>query len=306
MGTFFVSRRNQVIVAMVAVVMLVLLLLAAFNLGRGGPAKIGVSPAGGTSVLPSSSPSADATPSPAEPSPSPSPAARTPSAAAPAPAASAAVPGTTSPALTTAGHELDAPASPGPADRFGSGAPCYDTWADPGWTIDHTDCGIFAIRGPDQDGSVAFVVEHMGVAPNIKRRVYLMTGADAWHVRLTATDDTGTRYDMVQVKKATVAGDAYPEVVVGFRINGTGHFLTYDIVEMRALGGALEVAASRNLDHGSANIEASDIVDYTPYPNASTPDYFIRSVIGFSGGAFRINDSSHAPERGPGDLAPPP
>jgi hypothetical protein len=34
--------------------------------------------------------------------------------------------------------------------------------------------------------------------------------------------------------------------------------------------------------------------------------YFLRSVIGFSSGAFRITDSSHAPERGPGNLAPPP
>ena len=50
----------------------------------------------------------------------------------------------------------------------------------------------------------------------------------------------------------------------------------------------------------------NQVVDDAPYPNASTSDYFIRSVIRFSGGAFRVVESSHVPERGPGDLAPPP
>ena len=303
MGTFFASRRNQLIVAGVAVaLLLVILVLLAL---RGPAQKIGV-------ISAATSPGPSASPSPS-PDATPSATAAPTSISTPIPALTAAptrAP-TAAPAygelVTTAGHELNA-APAGSADRLGSGAPCWQTWMDSGWTIDHTsdgaDCGIFAIRNSDQGGSVAFVVEHRGTSP-VQRRVYLMTGTDAWHVRLAALDDDGSRYTAISVKQARISGDAFPEVVVGFRINGTGKFLTYDIVEMNA-DGALTVAASRNLDHGSANISGSELVDYTPYPNANTPDYFIRSVLAFRAGAFHIIDSSHAPERGPGDLAPPP
>ena len=305
MGTFFSSRRNQVLVALAAVIFVV---LAALFLGFSARPKIGVTSTGGASVSPSpsdtTSPTPDVSPSPsdlASPSPSAAPS------VAPSTAPSAAPPSSptvTGPALTASGHELNPP-SPAPADRMGSGAPCDQAWMDSGWTIDPGGCGILAIRNSDQGGSVAFVIEHMGSTPTVQRRVYLMTGTDAWHVRLAASDDTGSKYTAIAVKQGNIAGAPFPQVIVGFRINGTGQFLTYDIVDMAA-DGSLAVSGSRNLDHGSANISGNQLVDYTPYPNANTPDYFIRSVIGYSAGAYRITDVSHAPERGPGDLVPPP
>jgi hypothetical protein len=310
MGTFLASRRNQVILgaAAVGLVLVVLLALALRGPGR----KVGTT-SGGTAVAsptpsdpPTPSPDASASPE-ASTAPSPAPSATaTPRSSAPAPAASAAAPGSTGPALTSAGHQLEAPPS-GTAERGSSGAPCQEGWKTPGWTISDGDCGIFFVRSSDQSGSVGWLVEHQGSGAATRRHVYLMTAAPSggWTVRLAGLDDSGTRYDAISVKQAHVSGDAFSEVLVGFRVNGTGHFLAYDIVEMAADRG-LSVAASRSLDHGSANIDGNQLVDYEPYPNASTPDYFIRSVIAFSAGAFRVIDSSHAPERPPGDLAPPP
>jgi hypothetical protein len=298
-GTFFASRRNQVIVA-VAAILLVLASIVAYNLVRGGTPKIGVTQTGTGSVT-SPSPSATDSPSP-DVSPSPS-LAPTPSpSSAPSAEASAAVPSTTAPAIGTAGHEMNPPAADATKPNAG---PC-DAWYDTstGWSAG--SCGILLLKSKEVTRSVGYVTEQKSAGSGTAWRVFLMTStAGTWHIKLEATDESGTRFDTVDVKEANVAGDDFPEVVVGFRIHGTGLFLTYDIVQVPS-GGALNVAASRNLDHGSANIESTDIVDYTPYPNASTPDYFIRSVIGFSAGAFRITDSSHAPERGPGNLAPPP
>lgn len=303
MGAFFATRRNQVIIGAVALALVLALLLGLAVRGPSNKVGLTTGSTAAASPTPSDSPSPSPLPvaSPTPPAPTPSPvAAPTPT---PTAVPSAAVPGSVGPVVSNAGHELNPPTG-SPADRLGSGGPCENTWQTPGWTISPGDCGIFSVRNQDQVGSVAFVIEHQGSGAGTKRHVYLMTG-EPWHVRLAAVDDSGTKYDGVSVKLAHIAGDAYPEVVVGFRINGTGHFLTYDIVQMAADGG-LTVAASRNLDHGSANIDGNQVVDYAPYPNASTPEYFIRSVIRFSGGAFRIVESSHAPERGPGDLAPPP
>jgi hypothetical protein len=176
---------------------------------------------------------------------------------------------------------------------------------DSGWTL--TECGILFIRSSDQNGSVAWVTEQKTAGSGTARRVFLMTARDdgSWNVKLSATDSSGTRFDKITVSQANIGGAPFPQVVVGFRINGTGHFLTYDIVDMAA-DRSLAVRGSRNLDHGSANIDGNQLVDYTPYPNASTPDYFIRTVVGYSAGAYRIMEQTHAPERGPGNVAPPP
>ena len=284
MGTFFASRRNQLIVGGVALALILVILLVLAL--RGPSTKIGV-----TSTAASPTPSTSPSPTP-EVSPS--------ATLAPTATAAAATPASIGPVISNAGHELDAPAS----DVTKGNGPGCGIWVDTGFTL--VDCQILPIRDSTPAGSVAYVVEKKSSGDGM--RVFLMTtnGSEAfWHIKLQAYDDAGTKYTAIGVKPAHISGDALGEVLVGFRINGTGKFLTYDIVQL-GTGGALTLAASRNLDHGSANISGSQLVDYEPYPNASTPDYFIRSVIAFRAGAFHIIDSSHAPERSPGDLAPPP
>lgn len=142
--------------------------------------------------------------------------------------------------------------------------------------------------------------------PRVAWKVLLLTNkSDAsdnnWRIRLSASDESLSRFSDIAVRRATIGGDSAPEVVVGFRFQGTGNILTYDIVQLRPAQ-ALFIAASRSLDHGSANINGAEPDDYVPYPNANTPSYFVRSVIGYSTGAFRISSISHAPERGPSDF----
>ncbi len=169
------------------------------------------------------------------------------------------------------------------------------------------DCNLFVVTGATSQGSVGYMVEKMTVGARTALKVTLLTNADGtrWHVKLTVDDVSTQTFDLIDVKLAHIAGDSQPEVTVGYRINGTGHILDYDIVELRP-GGGLDGVGSRSLDHGSAVIDGTTLVDYVPYPDANTPSYFDRNEIGIGGGVLRIINNSHAPERGPGNLAPPP
>ena len=297
MGTFFASRRNQVLSALVAVIFVV---LAAYFLGQAQRKKVDISSTGAATVSPSPSASLtpDVSPSPSDvPSPSPSPVASVAPSVAPS-SAPPASPIVTGPALTTAGQRLQSPSGD---QTYANAGPC-DSWTDATWT--KVDCNLFTISSQTPQGSVGYMVENKSISGRTAWRVTLLTNPDGsmWHVKLAADDVSTPTFDLIDVKEAHIPGDSQPELVVGYRVSGSGQILDYDIVVLSGAG-TLHGAGSRSLDHGSAIVDSTSLVDYSPKPNFSAPSYFDRNVIGFSGGAFRIVDDSHAPERPPGNLA---
>jgi hypothetical protein len=224
------------------------------------------------------------------------------------PTASATASATASPAVTTSPTVTGSPTAepavlsgdgavlkpPQHADvlPFTSDADCH-LLIEPGWA---GDCASVQMAG----GTVDWVVQHRPVTGSCCEayviRMFTYSGeAGGWVVRLEARDDQAAKWSGAAVKEEDLTGDGAVELIAGFRFQGSGLILAYDLVTDQS-GSTLAVAAhSGQLSHGSALVGSGRVDDYSAqYPNNEPnccPPYFEHRAIQWNGSAFAATDA---------------
>jgi len=179
------------------------------------------------------------------------------------------------------------------------------------------DCAVVNRR----DGAFVFTVESGPTIDDVLAsrpwtvRVYRpsATVPDGWEVALQApvTEGyTGALFADVSARVADVTGDDEPEVLFGYRSEGTGHILDLDVVGFDSAG-APSVLAHEQLYRGTVLVKSDRLVTFTPvYRRADgncCPTWIERGVVKFEDGAFRVHPGKRTPtertEVPPGDFA---
>jgi hypothetical protein len=256
----------------VAVALVVLLVAASaiFLVLRGGKAK----PVAGRTPTPTITASRKQSPSP-----------RT--SQSPTAPASAAVTGTV---ITPTGAILQPP----PSQPFGVVSAPPDTdcsvFIDPGAT---GECGLEHMAG----GTVAWSVEHQPVSGSCCEaftvRVWTFSqGNGTWLEQLGAEDPGATQWSGVTLKPVDLTGDGSPELVVGFRFQGSGSILGTDVVTYFAGDPAPHVAAHPDeASHGAMVVGTQLLDEYTAeFPNGEPdccPPFFRHRIVRWDGSVFR-------------------
>ena len=267
------SRRDVAIVGITALVLVVL--AAAFGGGyllsrSTAKASTGASPSASAAPTPSSSP-------------------------APSPAATHTASGGGGTVLTPNHAQLQAGAGSDTGPGRGNGGPSCQIWVDPGWTLG--DCALTTIQptNPPTTGTIAWVTEHKAGSTGEQWGVFLMlTNPDEayWHTKLASIDTMGGLYGHITVKAFDVTGDGNPELIVGFRINGPGNALAYDVVQLSATH-SLTLAAHNDLRNGQAKLEGGGITEYDAAASG-----FTQSHVTYAAGVFTstpVGNVSSAP-----------
>jgi hypothetical protein len=185
----------------------------------------------------------------------------------------------------------------------GISEPCQ-ALASPQWQT--TQCGsLDGGRGP----MVWLVQSHPGSSGQPAWRAEVLTysdGAGGWVVDLWTPPDVGQALQSIKVK-TTDLGGGLTGVVFGYRHQGSGYNLEYDIV-VRDQGSIPRVGAHRGpLSHGAAVVEAGGITEYeAQYPTGEPsccPAYFQESqVTRNSQGAFYLFTMAHVAAAPPSDF----
>ena len=125
--------------------------------------------------------------------------------------------------------------------------------------------------------------------------------ADEWKVVLATRpqgSDPGPVYADVKAVVGDVTGDGQPELLVGYRSEGTGQILDLDIVGTTKRGTST-VLAHEQLYKGSAKIKDGSLVTWEPvYRKAEAnccPSWIRRDVVHFRGGAFVVQHGPKVP-----------
>jgi hypothetical protein len=121
--------------------------------------------------------------------------------------------------------------------------------------------------------------------------------------------EPGPVFAGVTAKTADVSGDGKPELLIGYRSEGTGQFLDVDIVSTKA-DGAPVVLAHERLDHGVVKLANGHFIQYTPvYEKGDAnccPTFIERDTVRWRNGAFHVERGPRVPtkqsETPPGDL----
>jgi len=122
-------------------------------------------------------------------------------------------------------------------------------------------------------------------------------------------NDPGPLYANVAVKVADVTGDGKPELVIGYRSEGTGQILDLDIVSTKADGTPV-VLAHDTVYKGTVRIDTDGITAWTPFYKRTDgnccPTAIDRETIRWRDGAFHVHRVSRTPTKQakipPGDL----
>jgi hypothetical protein len=195
-----------------------------------------------------------------------------------------------SPPLSAQGAVLQLPGA-SPPRTFDEGVGCASL-ADRGpWS---TECGTVTAGGVDLAWMVA---EHDGT-DELRAYLFRRLVGNQWTIALSAVDEARD-FAGVVVRAADVSGDGQPEVVYGFRHQGTGQILELDVVEAPG-----RVVVHRELDKGTAVAAEGRLEDWTAQfgpddPNCC-PSSFLYSVIRFDGSAWRVVEKRQvAPDQQP-------
>jgi hypothetical protein len=121
--------------------------------------------------------------------------------------------------------------------------------------------------------------------------------------------EPGPVFANVTAKVADVTGDGKPELLIGYRSEGTGQFLDVDIVSTKA-DGTPAVLAHERLDHGVIKLENAHIVTYSPVYEKNDanccPTFSERDTIRWRNSAFHVERGPRTPTKKakipPGDL----
>lgn len=127
-------------------------------------------------------------------------------------------------------------------------------------------------------------------------QVYRPTSAvpDGWEVALTTHAErasAGPLYAQVTAKAADVTGDGHDELVLGYRSEGTGQILDFDVVDADATG-APQLLAHDTVYKGNVRARNGHLVAYEPvYKKTDAnccPTWIQRSNLEFRDGAFHV------------------
>ena len=178
--------------------------------------------------------------------------------------------------------------------------PCPNLAA-PGWTMnDCVEIGNIAV------GTTEFKKGTGGTAWLAK--VWLpAAGSGEWATALVAGDETGGQFSVIDVLARNLGDGPEKELIFGYRIDGSGSYLAYDVVKIFG-GSGPEVKVHRGeFEGGSADAKQSSIDDYYPLFRTNcqapcSPRSWIRSTIDFSNGAYRIIAVKQVDQAVPSDL----
>jgi hypothetical protein len=113
-----------------------------------------------------------------------------------------------------------------------------------------------------------------------------------WSEALRASDPSSVRWAQVTVLTSDLTPDAHPDIVIGFRYQGSGAALGTNVLTWPA-GGSLAVAAHPDVAaQGSVRIVGGRLYQYSAqFPGGAPsccPPYFQRLEIGWEANAFRV------------------
>ena len=127
-------------------------------------------------------------------------------------------------------------------------------------------------------------------------RVYRPSSAipDGWEVVLATQpegNDPGPLYAQVTAKVADVTGDGHDEVVLGYRSEGTGQILDFDVVGTDP-DGTPRVLAHDQVYKGNVRTRGGRLVTYAPVYRRTDanccPKWIERDDVTFRDGAFHV------------------
>jgi hypothetical protein len=117
------------------------------------------------------------------------------------------------------------------------------------------------------------------------------TELDGWVEQLRASDPEGMRIAAIRVVPRDLRGDGKPELVVGYRYQGSGGDLGTDVV-VNDDGVPWVAAHPDDAVHGSVVFRGRDLIQYmadpAPADSNCCPSRFKRRVIRYSDGGFRV------------------
>lgn len=187
-------------------------------------------------------------------------------------------------------------------------APCA-ALGDSGWAV---ECGVVDMAG----GRRVWLVESRPAAPSTLWKALVLEWSPAkaaWLVNL-AFDNEGIApgrsapLDLraITVRAGDLTGDGKAELVFGFRSEGSGAYLAYDIVG-EGPGAVPAVVASRSgLSHGQVALGSGALTEYVAAYPAGEPEccpaYFDRGVVRWVAGSFALSPAGPVPAPGPGQL----
>ena len=136
--------------------------------------------------------------------------------------------------------------------------------------------------------------------PEAKRVVeaYVKVGG-SWAERYQSTEEFDFELTAVNLYIADYAGSGRPSAFVGYRIDGTGHFLDFDIVQSRG-DGTLDVRGMRGIDHGNVGLPTNEpgVVVSAVFagsdPNCCPTSMRYQSLA-YVSGAWSVNDGTLYP-----------
>ena len=193
--------------------------------------------------------------------------------------------------IVTAKDAVLVPPSSPTTQHLDDAAPCSQLSSGKGWSA---TCGKVNARG----GTVIWLVEEKALAKGATARraaVWRATGAaGTWQELLQAKDDDGSEYSSVNEKTGDTDGDGIPELLFGFRRQGTGQILAVDIVD-----GNAKVLLHDTAAKGAARVPAGELDTWSAvYPNnepTCCPPAYEHDTIKLTGGVWRVVSSETVP-----------
>lgn len=149
---------------------------------------------------------------------------------------------------------------------------------------------------------VVWMIERTTAAGATAHRVRILTfssDAGGWVEWLRADDPTGERWVEVNVLAADLTADGTAELLVGFRGADERETLEYDVVGSGLDGVPTVLAHPDPPQRGAVVLVAGSIHEYAAvYPGgepACCPPSFVRRVVDFEDGLFRVTSADSVP-----------
>lgn len=135
--------------------------------------------------------------------------------------------------------------------------------------------------------------------PESKRmvEVYSLVGT-TWVLAYATTEEYDFEFSAVDVYIGDYAGIGYPAAFIGYRIDGSGKYLDFDIVQ--STGSNLDVRGIRGIDHGNVGLPTDEpgvvvsAVFADSDPNCC-PTSMLYQSLDYVGGAWSVNDGTLYP-----------
>ena len=136
--------------------------------------------------------------------------------------------------------------------------------------------------------------------PEAKRvvEVYAKVGP-SWVESYRTTEEYDFELTAVDLYIGDYAGIGHPAAFIGYRIDGTGHYLDFDIVQSQGAG-ALDVRGVRNIDHGNVGLPTDEpgVVISAIFADSDPgccPTSMLYQSLDYVAGAWSVNDGTLYP-----------